>query len=93
MSPTFAESAYEKAWEKRRKWTRTFTARLLNERQATVLAFLRRMPGKWPQRSENIGFWLQRYTPALFAQLHERLAALPDEAAREALPVSELFKP
>ncbi len=92
MSP-LPESPQEKAWRRQRKWTRAFTARYLDDRSATILAFLLRLPGKWPQRSAHVGFWLQDNAPAVFAQIHERLAALPDDAAREALSVTELLKP
>lgn len=78
------------AYERRRKWSRTDTARWLNERSATVLAWLRRCPGEWPAHSRQVGYWVKEHAPAYFDRAHGRLAEL-DEEAREQVLLGELF--
>jgi len=78
------------AWQKRRPvWTRTDTARWLNARSSSVLAWLRRCEaGSAPAHSECMGRWLQTHRPALFIRAHRKLAAcVGDHGARENLNV------
>lgn len=93
MTTADAESLEAKgraAYERRRAWSRTDSARWLNERSAPALAWLRRRPGQWPAHSRQIGYWLKDQSPELFATVHARLAALSAEARDLAL-VSSLL--
>jgi len=78
------------AYERRRAWTRTDTARWLNERSAPALAWLRRKPGAWPAHSRQLGYWVKENAPAFFDRAHARLAQL-NEQARESVLVPDLF--
>jgi hypothetical protein len=79
------------AYERRRAWSRTDSARWLNDRSAPVLAYLRRLPGQWPAHSRQIGYWLKDERPEFFASLHARLAGLSAAAREAALPGTLLF--
>ena len=79
------------AYERRRAWTRTDTARWLNERSAPALAWLRRKPGAWPAHSRQIGYWVKENAPGYFDRAHARLTQITDDAAREAVLVPDLF--
>lgn len=81
------------AWARRRPaWTRTDTTRWLNERSATVLAWLRRADPQAPTHSRAMGRWLQAERGRFFARAHDRLAACGrDEARREKLNVLEVL--
>lgn len=79
-------------WEKRRRWSRTDTTRWLNDRSPAVLAWLRRRPGSWPAHSKQVGEWIKEYTPRVFDRAHDRLAAAPDDLARENLLPRETLK-
>jgi hypothetical protein len=78
------------AYERRRAWTRTDTARWLNERSAPALAWLRRRPGAWPAHSRQIGYWLKEEAPEVFATVHARLAAEGQER-RDAVLIHSLL--
>ena len=80
-----AQAAYQK---RRPAWTRTDTARWLNARSSSVLAWLRRSGGGCaPSHSDNMGRWLQTHRSDLFTRAHRKLAACADNAARESLNV------
>lgn len=81
-----AEAKGRTAYEARRKWSRTDTARWLNERSASVLAWLRRRPGQWPAHSRQMGYWLKDHGSPLFAAVHAALEKLPAAARDAALP-------
>lgn len=98
MSPQIqqqeAEAARRRAaWEKRRPaWTRTDTARWLNERSPSVLAWLRRLDPQAPAHSGAMGRWLQGERPAFFARAHRKLAACArDEAQRARLNILKVL--
>jgi hypothetical protein len=84
------------AWERRRKWSRTETARWLNDRHAPVLALLRRRPGQWPAYMKHggtaIGYWIKENAPALFDAAHATLAAAKSDDARDALLPLQVLK-
>lgn len=90
--PPVAMSRMEASWAKRRPWSRTATARWLNDRSPSVMAWLRLRPGKWPATSNSIGYWLQEHAPAVFGQVHERLLEAGSEAKRDALRVGEVLE-
>jgi hypothetical protein len=73
------------AYQNRRVWSRTETARWLNDRRAPVFAILRRRPGKWPTFDCSIGYWMKDNAPELFDAVHATLLAARDDTAREAL--------
>lgn len=73
------------AYERRRTWSRTDSARWLNDRSAPVLALLRRRQGQWPAHSRSLGYWLKEHTPDLFLSAHAVLAAEKNDDARDAL--------
>lgn len=79
-------------YEKRRTWSRTDTARWLNDRSPAVLAWLRRRPGQWPGHSKQVGYWLKEYSPRVFARAHDRLAGSPDDTARETMLPREALR-
>lgn len=79
-------------YAKRRTWSRTDTARWLNERSPAVLAWLRRRTGNWPAHSKQVGYWLKEYAPRAFDRAHERLAAGADDFARENMLPRETLK-
>lgn len=82
------------AWKKTRlaHWSRTSTARWLNDRSPSVLAWLRRRPGHWPDESRQIGYWLKDCAVRTFDRAHTVLAAAPDDSTRESLLPSEVLK-
>lgn len=80
------------AWAKRRTWTRTESTRWLNERSEAVLAWLRRKPGRWPERSRQVGEWLKVYSPKIFDRAHARLGTAKDDDARAALLPGEVLR-
>jgi len=73
-------------WEKIRTWSRTDSARWVNDRSAAVLAWLRRRSGQWPAHSAQMGYWLRENSPALFDRIHTTLAALSPESREQTLP-------
>lgn len=86
------EATLVQAWSKRRpQWTRTETARWLNDRSEPVLAWLRRRSPHAPSHSRQMGYWMKENEAPLFARAHERLArcANPD---RERLMIDEVLR-
>jgi hypothetical protein len=80
------------AWERRRKWSRTDTARQLGECGAALLAHFRRQyPAVRVTHTTQFGFWLREHAPALFDRAHAKLSACADDAARAHLLPSELL--
>lgn len=89
---TGRETGLVLAWKKRRPaWTRTDSARWLNERSEPVLAWLRRHAGHAPAHSRQMGYWLKENMPVIFDRAHGRLAAGPAER-RENLITSEILR-
>lgn len=79
------------AWARRRPaWTRTDSARWLNDRSEPLLAWLRRRAGRAPAHSRQMGYWLKAERPDLFNSAHTRLAAAKAEA-RETLIIDEVM--
>lgn len=74
----------------RHKWSRTDTARWLNDRNERVLAWVRRNLPRAPVHSKQIGYWLREFSPA-FDRAHARLSALP-AAARDGLLIEEALR-
>lgn len=80
------------AWNRRRKWTRTDTARHLNDRAQPLIALFRRLqPTAAPAHSKQFGYWLKDNAPAVFDRAHTRLAGAADDSARERLLPTELI--
>jgi hypothetical protein len=80
----------QKAWVQRRPaWTRNDTMRWLNDRSASVLAWLRRIDAAGaPAHSNSMGRWLQQERSDLFSRAHKRLASCGrDDGARAKLNV------
>jgi hypothetical protein len=73
-------------WQKIRVWSRTDSARWLNDRSAPVLAWLRRRAGQWPAHSAQVGYWLKDHAPEVFNHVHDKLTKLGSEAREGALP-------
>jgi len=73
-------------WEKIKKWSRTDSARWVNDRSAAALAWLRRRAGQWPAHSAQMGYWLRDNNPALFDQIHTTLAGLSPEGREQSHP-------
>jgi hypothetical protein len=98
MAPAMAEpkhlssarAALEQAWQRRRPWSRTDTARFLDDRSEPLLALLRRRPGEWPKHSRQFGQWLRTNQTRIFDRAHRLLAGQKDDAARERMIPSEL---
>jgi hypothetical protein len=80
-----------RAHQARAAWTRSATARHLDELSAPLLALLRRRPGRWPHEVHQIGHWLYEHRRDLFVRAHARLAAAPDDAARATLLPTDLL--
>lgn len=88
---TSQEAGLVLAWAKRRPaWTRTDSARWLNERSEPLLAWLRRRAGRAPAHSRQMGYWLKEERPDLFNPAHSRLAAAR-AADRETLRLDEVM--
>lgn len=87
------EAVLVQAWAKRRpKWTRTETARWLNERSAPLLAWLRRRAAVAPARhSEQLGYWVKEQAPDIFERAHVRLAEANNEE-RDVMHVEEVMR-
>ena len=80
------------AWQKRRpEWTRTDTARWLNERSEPVLAWLRRHAQRAPAHSRQMGYWLKEEEQAIFDRVHARLRARP-ASERDHLMTHEVLR-
>lgn len=89
---TVRETALVEAWAKRRKWSRTESARWLNDRSTQLLAYLRRRLSHAPSHSKQIGYWLKEYEPKLFDRAHDRLAAYKTEADRDQVLIEEVLR-
>lgn len=87
------EAVLVQAWARRRPpWTRTDTARWLNDRSEQVLAWLRRRRPRAPQHSRQMGYWVKENEPHVFSRVHEQLAACATNNDRERLLTSEVLK-
>lgn len=82
------------SWKKnpRNHWSRTDTARWLNDRGEAALAWLRRRPGEWPPRSKQVGYWLKEYAPRVFDRAHARLLAGETDDDRRAMLPGEVLR-
>ena len=79
-------------WQRRNPWTRTDSARYLNDRGPALLAHLRRSPGRWPESCPKaLGDWLKLNAVPLFDHAHASLAARRSDDARDALVPSDLL--
>lgn len=74
------------AWQRRRRWSRTDSARWLNDRSPAVLAWLRRKAGSWPDHNRQIGYWLKAYRTRIFDRAHARLLGASDAEREKLLP-------
>jgi hypothetical protein len=77
-----AERSARETWEGRRThqniWTKTDTARWLEERNAEGLAWMAAHTLRAPRRPVRaFGYWLKLADPAAFARVHARLGATP----------------
>ena len=80
------------AWQKRKPWTRTESARWLNDRGPSLLAHLRRSPGRWPESCPKfVGDWLKVNAGPLFDHAHAALAARKTDEARATLGPTDLL--
>ena len=70
-------------YQSKRQWNRTDSVRWLDNRSATILAWLRRKTGDWPEHVNFIGSWLQRRHRFDFDRIHLRLAAFKTDAKRD----------
>jgi len=86
-----AEQRRVEQYQRRRRWSRTDSARWLNDRSPAILAWLRRGPGDWPHRTDEAGYWLKEKKPSLFDAAHNRLAHESTDSARDALHVGDLL--
>jgi hypothetical protein len=80
-----------KAWAKRRTWTRTDTARWIDDRSESALAWLRRQPGTWPVHSKKFGYWLKEHDTRRFDAAHRLLSKTRSDVARDALHVGQVL--
>lgn len=93
LDATQHEAVLVKAWARRRPaWTRTDSARWLNERSAQVLAWLRRKSTHAPEHSRQMGYWVKDNEAAVFARAHERLMACATQQDRDHLLIHEVLK-
>lgn len=81
-------------YAKRRRWSRTDSARWLDERSEAGLARLRRLGRECPQVSRRLGHWLKEDArdTQYFGHIHAALAALPNDTARECAHVLDILK-
>lgn len=80
------------AWARRRKWSRTDTARHLNDRSEPLIAyFRRRQPSAIIPHCRQFGYWLKLHSPAAFDRAHQRLASAADDSVRDRLLPTELL--
>jgi len=87
---TAARKNLQAAWHGRARWSRTDSARYLNDRSEAFLALLRRRPGAWPRHTHQLGYWLRTHTPPVFDRAHAALARALDDAARKELLPTDL---
>jgi len=82
----------QQAWQRRKPWTRTESARWLNDRGPALLAHLRRSPGRWPEACPKfMGEWLKVNAAPLFDHAHAALAARKTDEARATLGPTDLL--
>lgn len=87
------EAVLVRAWSKRRpQWTRTDTARWLNDRSEPLLAWLRRRSPHAPSHSRQMGYWVKEEEPTIFARAHERLARCANSEDRDQLLIDEVLR-
>jgi len=86
------EANYLAAWDRRRAWSRTETARWLNDRSETLLAWARRRIRTAPAFSRQLGYWLKDHEPAIFQRAHSRLAACANDEDRNQLVIDEVMR-
>lgn len=84
---------YRKTWA--RTWTRSDSARYLDDKKAEIFALLaaNQLP-RYATRCKNIGQWLALNQRRLFDQAHTRLSSTcraEGKAAAEALPVEKVL--
>lgn len=91
METSAQRTLREESYAKRRKWSRTDTARFLNDRSATCWALMRRRRGNWPREPGFFGRWLQVNEPKIFLRAHKLLASARTEQLREKLVPSDLL--
>lgn len=85
------EAVLVRAWAKRRPaWTRTDTARWLNERSEQVLAWLRRKSPHAPGHSRQMGYWIKDNEAAVFDRAHARLSGCSTRDREQLLTVEVL---
>jgi len=84
----------QEAWARRRPaWTRNETARWLNERSETLLAYLRRKePSSAPSHSKRMGWWVQTNRKPLFEHAHKKLFGCASPDQRERLGLLEVLR-
>ena len=93
QAATEHETVLVQAWKKRRpEWTRTDSARWLNERSEPLLAWLRRRSSQAPEHSRQMGYWVKENEPVIFARAHERLARAGTNEHRERLLIEDVLK-
>ena len=80
-------------WARRRTWSRTDTARHLDDRSEPLIALFRRAhPTAAPLHTHRFGYWLREHAPRLFDRAHAALTAAPDDSARERLLPTDLLR-
>lgn len=91
-APAALEAVLVAAWSRRRPaWTRTDSARWVNDRSPGALAWLRRTaPRQAPAYSRHMGYWLKEHGQAAFSRIHQRLAAAT-AAAREGMTLEDVL--
>lgn len=93
QAATQHEAVLVRAWTKRRPaWTRTDTARWLNDRSEPLLAWLRRRSPHAPGHSRQMGYWVKENEPLIFERAHERLARCANQQDRETLLIDEVLR-
>lgn len=101
MNPAIAETRQgteahslrlQTAYTARARWTRTATARWLDDRAPAAIAALRRLLRSPVPDVRQPGYWLKEHNPPLFARAHERLATLPTDAAREQAIIPDIVR-
>ena len=86
------ETVMTRAAYERHKWSRTDTARFLNDRNERVLAWARRKLPSPPVHAKQMGFWLKEKATTVFDRAHARLAALTSDQTREATFIEDLLR-
>lgn len=85
-------AALVSAWERRKTWSKTDSARFISERSEPLLALFRREHAEIRLlHTSRFGYWLREHAPAIFARAHSRLAAAPNDEARNRLLPTEIL--